>query len=375
MILTKKRVKKSQRRPDPNLPEERDQTRTLGEHLGELQSRFFSIAILFLLFSVLAYPFFDTIVSFLLAPLGDDHKLVYLTPGGAFGFIIQACMYIGFVMVLPLIIYNLYRFIMPVVSRVTVRRAIIFTFASFVLSIGGIGFAYYVSLPAALYFLTGFELHHIDPMLTIDSYFSFIMMYMLVGAVLFQIPLIMLLINGFTPLGPKKLMGHQDKIVLTSFIIAALISPTPDVINQTLLASPMIVMYQVGIVLVWMTNSKKAAKNRNKYASLEEVTIPLPLFDPRPTPMLHTGHQIVSSSTLAADRTGYLGDMIISKDRQTTAHTPHRIDGLGGGARGSHRSMPTRQVDGRGARPTSLGSRSQVSVIRRSTDGFLAPTR
>ena len=239
----------------------------------------FSVAVCFLLFSVLAYPFFDTIVSFLLAPLGEDHKLVYLTPGGAFGFIIQACMYIGFVMVLPLVIYNLYRFIMPVVNRVTMRRAVGFTFASFILAVVGMAFAYYISLPAALYFLTGFELHHIDPMLTIDSYFGFIMMYMFVGAVLFQIPLIMLLINGFTPLGPKKLMGHMDKIVLGSFIVAAIISPTPDVINQTLLASPMIVMYQVGVVLIWLRNRKKSAKKAEAQQSLEDIAIPMPLDD------------------------------------------------------------------------------------------------
>ena len=272
----KKRVKRSRKSPRLDLVTGQDETTTLGQHLAELQNRLFAVAVCFLLFSVLAYPFFDKIVSFLISPLGQDHKLVYLTPGGAFGFIIQACMYIGFVVVLPLIIYNLYRFIMPIVNQVTMRRAIGFTIASFVLAVAGMAFAYYISLPAALYCLTGFELYHIDPMLTIDSYFGFIMMYMLVGAVLFQIPLIMLLINSIKPLGPRQLMSYQDKIILGSFIIAAIISPTPDVINQTLLASPMIVMYQAGVILVWLKNRNKSTTVKRNRQSLDDIVIPIP---------------------------------------------------------------------------------------------------
>lgn len=306
------------------------------------------------MFSVLAYPFFDTIVSFLLAPLGEDHKLVYLIPGGAFGFIIQACMYIGFVMVLPLVIYNLYRFIMPVVNRVTMRRAVGFTFASFILAVVGMAFAYYISLPAALYFLTGFELHHIDPMLTIDSYFGFIMMYMFVGAVLFQIPLIMLLINGFTPLGPKKLMRHMDKIVLGSFIVAAIISPTPDVINQTLLASPMIVMYQVGVVLIWLRNRKKSAKKAEAQQSLEDIAIPMPLDDEVLVPHHSTSaKQVVHVSPGVDSNAGLVA-------QPTIARRSRAVDGFGRSNIDSHR-----------ASVVTPGPIGQVRSIRRSVDGFV----
>lgn len=357
MMLTKKRVKRNQRKPNSSLLEGRDQTRTLGEHLAELQNRFLSIAVLFLLFSVLAYPFFDTIVGFLLAPLGEDHKLVYLTPGGAFGFIIQACMSIGFVLVLPVAIYNLYRFIMPVVSRTTIRRAIGFTLASFILAMAGIAFAYYISLPAALYFLTGFELHHIDPMLTIDSYFSFITMYMLVGAALFQIPLLMLLINGYTPLGPKKLMKHQDKIILGSFIIAAIISPTPDVINQTLLASPIIVMYQVGIILVWLSNRKKISKKTHQNRSLEDAIVPISLKDsplsPTPSFTPKTTKERGVNTTVKAT--------LLNQQSQPTTPRVHKttIDGF----RSSARSPSLTR--------TSISKpRGQVQSDRRSIDGF-----
>ena len=67
------------------------------DHVRELQGRLFAIAVVFLLISAAVYPFFDKVVNFLVAPLGKDHQLVYLTPGGAFGFIIQVCMYIGLI--------------------------------------------------------------------------------------------------------------------------------------------------------------------------------------------------------------------------------------------------------------------------------------
>lgn len=248
------------------------------DHVRELQGRLFAVVIVFVVVSAAAYPFFDKIVGFILAPLGNDHELVYLTPGGAFSFIIQACMYVGLIGALPAIIYNIYRFIMPVMKKNTLNRALVFTIASLILALGGMIFAYYVSLPAALYFLTNFNLYHINPMLTIDSYFSFVMTYMLAGAVLFQIPLIMLMINGATPLKPKQLMKYQDKIILGSFIIAAIISPTPDALNQILLASPMVVMYQAGIMLVWLKNRKKAkaaaALERRARASLRTAALP-----------------------------------------------------------------------------------------------------
>lgn len=254
------------------------------DHVRELQGRIFAVAIVFIVFAAAAYPFFDTIANYLLEPLGENHELVYLTPGGAFAFIIQVCMYVGLVMALPVMIFHIHRFIMPVLKKTVFRATILFTIASFILAIVGMAFAYYVVLPAALYFLTGFDLNNINPMLTIDSYFSFVVTYLLVGAMLFQIPLLMLLINNVKPLKPKQLMTHQGKIILGSFIVAAIVSPTPDALNQTLLASPMVVMYQIGIVLVWLKNRRRnAATTISKKAQVTQIKYPVP----RPVQPIH----------------------------------------------------------------------------------------
>lgn len=248
------------------------------DHLRELQGRLFSTVFVFVLVAAAAYPFFDKIAAFLMMPLKPGQELVYLTPGGAFSFIIKVCAYVGIIGTLPVIIFHIYRFVMPAVRRTLLRTVLAYTIASLVLAVIGIAFAYYVSLPASLYFLTGFNLNHIDPMLTIDSYFSFVMTYMLAGALLFQLPLAMMIINSATPLTPAKLMKAQGKILVGSFIVAAVISPTPDALNQTLLASPIVVMYQVGIVLIWWSNRRKQkAQKRTVVARVVETPQPVAL--------------------------------------------------------------------------------------------------
>lgn len=332
------------------------------DHVRELQGRLFAVAIVFVLVSAAAYPFFDKIVNFLVAPLGKDNELVYLTPGGAFSFIIQVCMYIGFVGALPAIIYNTYRFIMPAMKKQNGRRALLFTTISLLLALAGMLFAYFVSLPAALYFLTNFNLYHINPMLTIDSYFSFIMTYMIAGALLFQVPLIMLMINGATPLTPKKLMRYQDKIILGSFIVAAIISPTPDALNQTLLASPIVVMYQVGIILVWLKNRKRSKVSSAVAERAELAKIPL---------QASTGPRVLASaiSTTASP------SKIVASAAPAPARPTYSVDGF---VVATRRPVPVRPPAPRLSRPLPIvrdaPTRPQPVFRqgpRRSIDGFV----
>ncbi len=363
--MKRNRAKTSPKTPsdvaEPTLP-------TFMDHVRELQGRLFAIGGVFIVAAAAAYPFFDKIINVLLAPLGDDHQLVYLTPGGAFSFIIQVCMFVGLVGALPAIIYNVYRFFMPAMKQRTLKKAIIFTISSLVLALAGMVFAYVVSLPAALYFLTGFDLYHIDPMLTIDSYFSFVMTYLLAGALLFQIPLIMLLINGATPLQPKKLMRFQDKIILGSFIVAAIISPTPDALNQTLLASPMIVMYQAGIVLVLLRNRRKT-----KTATSSAPIVVTPTLEKQiiasPSPLT-----TLPGVQLEQERKNPLPAAVPLQP--TLVRARRSIDGFAPRGQAAQRVVVPQQ------RPLPVMQRqlqrsntSQRPQVRRTIDGFIAPAR
>ena len=250
------------------------------DHIQELKSRLFWIAVYFVGFSGLAYSYFPELSKALISPLGNE-KLYYMTPAGGLSFILKVCMYVGLIACMPVIIYHLYKFIAPVLKKTTLRAVLGFTFASVVLAAMGIAFAYFVSLPAALHFLTTVTVEQVSAMITIDSYLSFVIAYLFAGALLFQLPLILLMIDTVTPLPPRRLMGLQRHMIIASFVIAAIVSPTPDVINQTLLAAPMVVMYQVGIIMIaW----RRALRGRRKKSIQEVVTHPdvhweIPVFE------------------------------------------------------------------------------------------------
>lgn len=230
------------------------------DHIRELQWRLAIVALAFLATGAAVYPFFDKIVALLLKPLGNNLSLVYLTPGGAFNFAVQVCIYAAMIGALPVALYHIYRFVMPAVEKTTLRGVFGYSLSSLLLAAVGVAFSYFLALPAAIQFLTSFDLKNISPMLTVESYLSFVMTYLLAGALLFQLPLFMTIINRIKPMTPRMLMSGQRHVILWSVVFAAVISPTPDAVNQLLLAVPIIVMYQVGIVIILLKNRKRADK-------------------------------------------------------------------------------------------------------------------
>ncbi len=222
---------------------------TFMEHISELRGRLFWVVGVFIVGSCAVYPLHDQIISMLTAPLGDQ-QLYYLTPVGGLTFILKICTYVGILAALPVLIYHVYRYLEPLMGRH--RKSVMFyTLLSAMLAAAGVCMAYYVFLPSALHFLTGFDIGKIQAMLTVDSYLSFVTTYLLGAAILFQIPLLMMIINTIHRLPPKQLLGLERFVILGAFIIAAVVSPTPDVMNQTFFALPIIGMYQLGVGLVW----------------------------------------------------------------------------------------------------------------------------
>lgn len=178
----------------------------------------------------------------------------------------------------PVAMYHLYRFLEPLMGKWR-KSAVFYVGLSSAFALLGVLFAYFVSLPGALHFLTGMNIDHIQAMLTVDSYLSFVVTYLLGAAILFQIPLLLTIINTMTPLKPGKLMKLQRFVILGAFVLAAIISPTPDVLNQTMFALPIIVMYQIGVILVWAQNRRRDRRKRlTPIQTITEVAAP-----PRPT--------------------------------------------------------------------------------------------
>lgn len=238
------------------------QKATFAEHIQELRNRFFWTLLFLVAGAVIGYLIHGTLISWLQQPLNDS--LYYTTPGGAFSFIIKVCTVFGLILALPVLIYQVFAFFGPLINVKTKRGFVTYVVASFGLAASGIAFAYFISLPAALHFLVNFGSDsNIESLITANEYFNFVLTYIAGFALLFQVPLIILLIDKVKPTSPKKLLGSLRYVVLASFIVAAVITPTPDPINQALMAGPIITLYLLSVVFVAIRSSRRRRSQRS----------------------------------------------------------------------------------------------------------------
>lgn len=273
-----------------------ERTKTFVGHIAELQTRLLWVAGFFLLASALAYQFRELLVNIVLSPI-DHQKLVYLTPGGGFSFIFQIMIYAGLLAAAPVFIVQLYRFLKPALPARAKRYSVRMALASLSLLAGGVLFGYLVAIPSALKFLMEFAGNFVDPNLTADSYLNFVVAYVVGLGILFQLPLLLIIWNWINPLPPGRLLASQQYVLVFAFIAGAIITPTPDIINQTMVAGPIIAIYQLGVVSVFIMNKRERRKQARqavaaKVTSVQEEPAPVvPLEQPRkvvPQPALAT---------------------------------------------------------------------------------------
>ena len=285
------RPKKSSRRPTHQLP------KTFMQHIAELRKRLFWTALIGLIIGGVVYAYYDAVLKVIMAPLGDE-KLVYLTPGGGFAFIFSATLYVTLLGVLPFFLYQIYGFLKPAIPAHVGKLSIKVALAALLLMAAGVSFGYFVAIPQGLAFLTTFASDYVIPSLTAESYLNFIFSYALGIGLLFELPLLLMLWHWISPIPPKKLLNSERYVIVVAFILAAILSPTPDAINQTMIAVPIIVVYQFGVigVLLSIRRGKKRAKKAAARAR-EEGMLASDLTSPLPQPV-----PVVSVSTVQPAR-------------------------------------------------------------------------
>jgi sec-independent protein translocase protein TatC len=234
---------------------------SFSDHIAELRRRIFFVLLAFLVASSLAYNYRDNILGIIMQPL-DGEKLIYLTPGGGFNFIFQVSMYAGLLAAAPVLIYQLYGFIRPALPKRAQRSSVIVVLVAFLLMLCGVAFGYFVAVPSALHFLSTFAGGDVTPNLTADSYLSFFLAYIAGLGILFELPLLLLFLHWIHPMTPGKLLKSERFVILFAFVAAALITPTPDMLNQAMIAIPLILIYQLGVIAVLLVIRRDHRKAR-----------------------------------------------------------------------------------------------------------------
>lgn len=187
-------------RVDTQFTTKNDVSKTFIEHVNELKLRLVLVVISIVGFSVLAYVFHNLLMSIIQRPFGQT--LYFTSPVGGLNFLIKLCVTFGVILTLPICMYQITKFFAPVLENMHKRALIPYLISSVVLAYSGVIFAYYISLPNALHFLTNFSNKAITALITANEYYDFVLAYLLGFAVLFQIPLIVLFVNRVKPLTP-----------------------------------------------------------------------------------------------------------------------------------------------------------------------------
>lgn len=312
---------------------------TALDHLHELWRRsLICVAVLFVGASA-GYIFRQPIINFLQRPLGE--QLYYTSPMGSFNFVMQVCLLVGLVVALPIICYNLLRFVEPALSRrLSIRLILGVLLVSFVLAMAGVAFAYYLTLPPALHFFRQVGTNSLRPLISINQYFSFILGYLGTFAVVFQLPLALLLINHITPFGPGGLRKWRKFVFIGAFAISLIMPSSPDPLSQISLAIPIIALYEISSLLIWMANRKKSrrtkraqnisTKLRKKLQPTEDQLLPelLDLATPETPENIITVAQAAQpkqqvaqakASHIASPRTYSLDGFTVPRSRTATA--------------------------------------------------------
>lgn len=270
------------------------------EHIHELRGRLLWSSMFIIFGTVAGYLMRDIILDWLQSPLGQE--LFFSSPMGGLSFILKISLTFGVLVAIPALMYNILRFLQPAMSSSSSRFAIKTLIASLFLLVLGVGFAYYISLPATLHFLHQFETSTVQALISADRYFKFVLTYLSGFGILFQLPLLILALNNITPLGPRKLMGYQRHVIVAAFVAAAIITPTPDPINQTLMAAPMIILYEFSIFLVWFVERHKHRKPG--VATAADIAIPIPDLDSLGLEFTDASEQATRVRPTEADGTG-----------------------------------------------------------------------
>ena len=235
-----------------------DKELTLVEHLEELRKRIIISLILFAASSAIAFPLVPKVLALLKSPSsGLINRLVFFSPSEAFLIHIKIAFFIGLVMSMPFILYQLWAFVSPAIEDRMKASGLSFLISSGAAFIVGAAFGYFVLLPTSLRFLLSFSRDTLEPVISISSYLSFSMGLILGSGLVFEMPVLSFLLSKIGVINHRFLRSVWKYAVIVIFIIAAVVTPTPDAFNMTILAVPMLLLYELSI---WVSkfSAKKA---------------------------------------------------------------------------------------------------------------------
>ena len=234
------------------------------EHLGELRTRIMRALYGLLAGTVIALPFSERIVDWLARPVTKlGYELVFTAPAEAFWVQMKVGLIAGVFVASPIILWQVWAFVAPGLHEHEKKYAIPFVLVGSLMFILGGAFSLFVVTPYALNFLLGYARPGLKPMITIQNHVDFLLKFTLAFGAVFELPLALTLLARMGVVTARMLSKNRKYAILGAFIAGAVLTPTPDAFNQTLMAGPLIILYEVGIVCARIFGRRPAPRSES----------------------------------------------------------------------------------------------------------------
>jgi sec-independent protein translocase protein TatC len=230
------------------------------EHLGELRDRIVRSLIGLMIGLVIAFPASRLVVDWLAGPIQQTgNTLVFVAVTEAFWVQMKVALFLGLFLAAPWILWQVWAFIEPGLYAHEKKYAAPFVIVGSLMFIAGGAFSLLVVAPNAVKFLLSYARPGLQPMISVGNYIDFLLKFTLAFGAVFEVPLGITLAARLGFVTPQQLARNRKYAILGAFVAAAVLTPTPDMVNQTLMAGPIIVLYEVGIVAARLFGRKRAA--------------------------------------------------------------------------------------------------------------------
>lgn len=250
-------------------PEDLDRM-SLFDHLEELRKRVFTSLIGFVVAFVPCWIYHQEIFDFLERPITSllpaGKKLAYTGITDPFILYFKVAALAALFLAAPFLLFQVWRFVAPGLYKHERLYVIPFLFFGSFFFLAGGAFAYYVAFPYAAQFLLGMATHF-EPVITIERYFGFLLTVILGLGLMFELPILIFLLSIMGVVTPGFLMRNFRWAVVIIFIVSAIITPTPDIVNLCIFAVPSLLLYLLGVGTAAVFLSRK--KRRAAAAELE----------------------------------------------------------------------------------------------------------
>ncbi len=220
---------------------------TIFEHLAELRSRLFKAALALLIGTIVSIAFTTRVLQILIKPLA--HAPQVISPTEHFFVYFQVALICGVTLAMPVIVYQVVRFMLPGLLP-NERKYLYFLLPGvFVCFASGVAFAGLIMLPAAINFMQNFLKSVVVVDWTLGNYISFVTRILFWMGMVFQTPLLLFFLTKLGLITPMKLVHFRKYAIVIIAVIAAVVTPTPDPVNMTIVMVPLFLLYEVGIIL------------------------------------------------------------------------------------------------------------------------------